>query len=145
MLVDKMRSWYPEEITERIFQAFLQEPPLTVRINLLRTTKEEVKTGLEAAGVKAADGHYTDNTLQLTGYNYLNRIRAFREGLITVQDESSVLQGYLIHPKPGDRILDICAAPGGKSMQAAERLGLADPDRKRQPGSVLARDVSVSR
>ena len=144
-LVDKMRSWYPEEITERIFRAFLQEPPLTVRINLLRTTKEEVKTGLEAAGVKAADGHYTDNTLQLTGYNYLNRIRAFREGLITVQDESSVLQGYLIHPKPGDRMLDICAAPGGKSMQAAERLGLADPDRKRQPGSVLARDVSVSK
>ncbi len=144
-LVEKMLSWYPEEITERIFRAFLQESPLTVRINLLRTTREEVKAGLAAAGVKASDGHYTDNTLQLTGYNYLNRIRAFREGLITVQDESSVLQGYLIHPKAGDRILDICAAPGGKSMQAAERLGLTDPDRKGQPGSVLARDISASK
>lgn len=144
-LVEKMLSWYPEEITERIFRAFLQESPLTVRINLLRTTREEVKAGLEAAGVKASDGHYTDNTLQLTGYNYLNRIRAFREGLITVQDESSVLQGYLIRPKAGDRILDICAAPGGKSMQAAERLGLADPDWKGQLGSVLARDVSASK
>lgn len=144
-LVEKMRSWYPEEITEQIFRAFLKESPLTVRINLLRTTKEEVKADLSAAGVKVTDGHYTDNTLRLTGYNYLNRIRAFREGLITVQDESSVLQGYLIRPEAGDRILDICAAPGGKSMQAAERLGLADRKQKGRPGSVLARDISASK
>lgn len=138
-LVDKMCSWYSPEIAEKSMQAFLQEPPLTVRINLARTTKQEVRDSLLAAGVKVRDGYYTENTLQLTGYNYLNRIRAFREGMFTVQDESSVLQGYLVRPKAGDRILDICAAPGGKSMQAAEKLLLAGD------GDVVARDISEAK
>lgn len=138
-LVDKMCSWYSPEIAEKSMQAFLQEPPLTVRINLARTTKQEVRDSLLAAGVKVKDGYYTENTLQITGYNYLNRIRAFREGMFTVQDESSVLQGYLVRPKAGDRILDICAAPGGKSMQAAEKLLLAGA------GDVVARDISEAK
>lgn len=138
-LVDKMCSWYSTEIAEKSLQAFLQEPPLTVRINLARTTKQEVCDSLSAAGIKVRDGYYTENTLQLTGYNYLNRIRAFREGLFTVQDESSVLQGCLIKPKAGDRILDVCAAPGGKSMQAAEKLLLAGG------GEVSARDISEAK
>lgn len=138
-LVSDMCSWYSPDVTEGILQAFLQEPPLTVRINLARTTKQEVRDKLQKAGVKTRDGHYTENTLQLTEYNYLNRIRVFREGLITVQDESSVLQGYLLKPKAGDRILDICAAPGGKTMHAAEKLLLTGD------GEVLARDISEAK
>lgn len=125
-LVDQMLDWYPEEIVEGMLAAFLQKTPLTVRVNLLQSTKESVKAELEKEKIETEDGCYTENTLRLSGINYMNRIKAFRQGCITVQDESSVLQGYLLQPKPGDLILDVCAAPGGKSLYAAEQLLLAE-------------------
>lgn len=144
-LVERMLDWYPEELAETIMQAFLQEPPLTVRVNLARTDKEALRAMLHADGIQTRDGYYTDNTLQISGLNYLNRIRAFREGLFTIQDESSVLQGCLAPVHAGDRILDVCAAPGGKSLHAAERLYLAGGVKQTADangtGMVLARDI----
>lgn len=125
-LVEQMLHWYPEDIVEGVLAAFLQKAPLTVRVNLLQGSKDKIKTALEEEHIQTEDGCYTENTLRLSGINYMNRIKTFRQGFITVQDESSVLQGYLLQPKPGDLILDICAAPGGKSLYAAEQLLMAE-------------------
>ena len=141
-LIEQFLSWYSVEIVEDMLAAFLQESPLTVRVNLARSSKEAVKNALEAEGIQAEDGEYTDNTLHLSNINYMNRVKPFRQGLITVQDESSVLQGYLVQPKPGDKILDVCAAPGGKSLHAAERLQLVETQGQ---GVVIARDISQSK
>ncbi|MCM1494417.1 MAG: hypothetical protein NC089_01300 [Bacteroides sp.] len=160
-LTEQLLCWYPEEIVEGMLDAFLQKAPLTVRINLLQGSKERVKAALEEEQIEAGDGWYTENTLRLSGINYMNRIKAFRQGYITVQDESSVLQGYLLQPRPGDRILDVCAAPGGKSLYAAEQLLLAESREAkkskgegaekneteetgsvRKSGRVIARDIS---
>ncbi len=121
-LVEQMLCWYPEEVAEGMLAAFLKKAPLTVRVNLLHSSKDRVKAALEEENIETEDGCYTENTLRLSGINYMNRIKAFRQGCITVQDESSVLQGYLLQPRPGDLILDVCAAPGGKSLYAAEQL-----------------------
>ena len=121
-LVEQMLCWYPEEVAEGMLAAFLQKAPLTVRVNLLQSSKDRVKAALEEENIETEDGCYTENTLRLSGINYMNRIKAFRQGCITVQDESSVLQGCLLQPRPGDLILDVCAAPGGKSLYAAEQL-----------------------
>ncbi len=151
-LVERFLTWYGSETTEAMLQAFLKRSPLTVRVNQWKTTREKLIADLEKEGIRGIPGNYADNTLQLEGINYLNRVPAFREGLMTVQDESSVLQGYLICPDSKAKILDICAAPGGKSMHAAERMLLTqlqgsldtdtDMDMDIQTGCVTARDVS---
>lgn len=165
-LVEQMLLWYPEDIVERMLHEFLQEPPLTVRINRLQSSKETVKEVLEQEKIQIEDGYYTENTLRLSGINYMNRISPFRQGWITVQDESSVLQGCLVQPRAGDYIMDVCAAPGGKSLYAAEQLYLAEQNAgnaaepnsgnttepntgmaldKIPSGMVIARDVSETK
>lgn len=152
-LVEKLLTWYSNDIVEAVLRAFLRESPLCVRVNLLKTTTEDVKQELEAAGIHVEYGNYCKNILQLSEYNYLKRIPAFRTGSITVQDESSCLQGYLLclnevyqnlemqGSAPDSLcILDICAAPGGKAMYAAEQLQMAAGNL--QAGWILARDVS---
>lgn len=156
-LVEQFLNWYSEDIAETMFRAFLKEAPLSVRVNLLKKTVEDVKQELETAGIHVEHGSYCTNILQLSEYNYLKRIPAFREGSITVQDESSCLQGYLIpmeevyHKlKSEDNIqqknlciLDICAAPGGKTMYAAEQLQAVAGSAA--SGCVIARDVSEAK
>lgn len=146
-LVEQLVEWYSLELAETMLQTFLQEAPFTVRVNLARATKEEVLQELEQEGIQAEDGIYADNALRLSGINYVNRIKAFRQGWITVQDESSILQGNLVLAKAGDMIVDVCAAPGGKSLHAAERLLLAENvsqsgNISHGSGMVIARDIS---
>lgn len=138
-LVKQMLRWYPEDMVEDMLRTFLMEAPLTVRVNQIRSTREAVRKALEQEGIQTENGYYTENTLRISGINYMNRVKPFRQGLMTVQDESSVLQGCLLMPQAGDRILDVCAAPGGKSLYAAEQLYLASPS---LPGCVTARDIS---
>lgn len=143
-LVKTMLGWYSAEVTEGMLQAFLQEAPITVRVNQLHATVSEVRERLLEDSIPTEPGIYTDNTLRLQSINYMNRIRAFRQGDITVQDESSVLQGCLVQPKAEDWILDICAAPGGKSLHAAERLWQVEQEAgtDRRSGKVIARDLT---
>jgi 16S rRNA (cytosine967-C5)-methyltransferase len=67
----------------------------------------------------------------------LNQLQSYRDGWVTVQDEAAILCGYLLTPQPGERVLDACAAPGGKATHAAELMG----DR----GAILCLDHSQQR
>lgn len=142
-LVEQFLHWYPEEVTEGILAAYLNEMPLTLRVNENKVSVEALKASLSASGIQVQDGRYCPNTIQISEYNYIRRLEEFRKGYVTVQDESSCLQGYLLPVqklREDSLILDICAAPGGKTMYAAEQLekrfGAAGS------GRVLARDVS---
>lgn len=80
-------------------------------------------------------GHpYLSYACRITGYDYLGDLESFREGLFAVQDVSSMLVGEIADPKPGDYIIDVCAAPGGKSIHLADRLA--------GTGHVEARDLT---
>ena len=72
--------------------------------------------------------------LSLSGVVRLERVRAFREGFIQVQDVSSALVGEIAAPRPGDYVIDVCAAPGGKSLHLADKMGGS--------GTVEARDLT---
>lgn len=108
-------------------------PPVqTVRVNMTRATVEDVLASLEEEGVKAKQSDMMPECIHLTN-GTAARTKAFKEGLITIQDESSMMPANVLDPKPGMKVLDMCAAPGGKTTHMAERM--------ENDGSILAMDL----
>ena len=125
---------YGKESAEKIFASFLEARPLTIRTNLSKTTPEELEKELEEAGVKVEKGNYLSYAFTISNLNYLGKIAAFRQGKFAVQDESSQLAVAIADINEGDFVLDVCAAPGGKTFHAADRL--------KGSGKVLSRDLT---
>lgn len=122
--------------TETILQGLLEIHPVTVRIeeSLDDAGRESVLAELRQKAKEVSVHPYLPYAVTLRGIEGLNQLSAFREGKITVQDVSSMLAVEAAGIKAGDLVLDVCAAPGGKSFHAACKTGPA--------GQVLARDVS---
>jgi 16S rRNA (cytosine967-C5)-methyltransferase len=131
---------------ERLAEALSEPPPFTVRVNLLKTTREELTGRLEAEGAPARETEYAPAGLRIVSLpGPVTSLPSFREGLFTVQDESSQLAALLLDPRPGDRVLDACAAPGGKATYLAELMGdtgtLLACDRNPQKISLIGENV----
>ncbi len=125
---------YGMEQTERMLQAGFADRPTTIRCNLQKNSVKQLREELEQAGVTVESGAYVDSALRISGYDYLQKLKAFQEGKFTVQDESSMLVGLVADIKPDQTVVDVCAAPGGKSLHAADLL--------KGTGMVSSRDVS---
>lgn len=143
-ILELWRESYAWEEIETFLQVFLTEMPTSVRINPLKTTKEELKSELAAQGITVIDNEETPGALYLKNYDFLNKIPAFLEGKFYVQDVSSMQVALCADPKPGDFIIDVCASPGGKSIHMAEMLyAKENPDiQSRTSGMVQARDLT---
>lgn len=133
-LTGLMIEQYGKKMAERIFASFLEARPLTIRTNLSRTTPEELEKALKEEGVEVQKGSYLPYAFSISHLNYLRKLAAFRQGKFAVQDESSQLAVEIADIKEGDFILDVCAAPGGKTFHAADRL--------HGTGKVLSRDLT---
>ncbi|MBE6976623.1 MAG: 16S rRNA (cytosine(967)-C(5))-methyltransferase RsmB [Ruminococcaceae bacterium] len=105
-------------------------PPLTVQVNTLRTNQEELIEKLQKEGVEAEPHRWMPNCLVLSGTGNIEKLEAFQQGLFYVQDAASKLAVLCaqIPQEDGIRVLDCCAAPGGKSYAAA----MAAPNAKIQ-------------
>lgn len=141
-IVEQWFSDYGSGRTKEILDASLTPAPLTIRTNLSRITPEELRERLALEGVTAEPlekEKYPElpYAFVISDFDYLNGLSCFREGLFYVQDISSMLVAEYAAPKPGDRCLDVCAAPGGKSIHLAEKLG--------GTGHVAARDLSAQK
>ncbi len=112
-------------------------PPLTVRTNTLKLSKAELKKRLELEGVGAEDLVYAPEGLHLKLNKRLVELESFREGLFQVQGESSMLVAPLLNPQPGESVLDLCSAPGGKAVH----LGILMQNR----GNIVAADLYPQR
>jgi 16S rRNA (cytosine967-C5)-methyltransferase len=132
-LCEKLIKDYPEHYKE-IFEGCFSDRKTTIRVNETRTTKEELRKELEETGVTVSDGLYSDRTLLIDNYDFIRKLPGYRQGYFTVQDESSVCAVLAAEIKPGDTVLDVCAAPGGKSTLAAELL--------KGDGRVYSMDIS---
>lgn len=118
-LVEEFADRLGLEGAEALLQADNEQPPTTAQVNTLKITPEKLAEELRAAGVEAEPHPWLPNCLLLTGTGDLERLDAFRHGAFYVQDAASRLAVAAADPRPGQRVLDCCAAPGGKSFAAA--------------------------
>lgn len=133
-LVKQWLNVYDEETVKTIGSAFLEEKPLTVRFNERKIKKEDLVGILKKEGVMVGEVPEIPCALYLSGYDHLSALPSFCEGLYQVQDLSSMQVALWSGVKEGDQVLDVCAAPGGKSIHIAELLN--------GTGHVEARDLT---
>ena len=122
-LVERWLNEYGRDTTETMLKDFLKERPTTVRVSQHRTDRDAVLESIRSQGIQAEPAPYLDYAYYLSGYNHILTVQAFLEGKIFVQDISSMLVAEVAAPKKGDRIIDLCAAPGGKSLHLADKMG----------------------
>ncbi len=120
-----IETWFKEYDTEKveaICKALNERAQVCIRVNTLKATKEEVIKCLEAEGVTVLPGEFLEEAMYLKNVDNIQNMSSFKNGLWTVQDESAMLVGKVINSQSGERILDLCSAPGGKSIHMAELM-----------------------
>lgn len=137
LLVNRWLAEYGEQTTELMLADFLREHPTTIRCREYRRDREEILQSLRDQGVTVEKAPYVDNAYYISGYNHLLTLDAFLKGNIQVQDVSSMLLCEAAGARRRNYIIDMCAAPGGKTIHIADRLGVY--------GEVDARDVSEAK
>ena len=114
-LVKRLLSILGREETEAFLAANNDTPPLTVQVNPLKTNAESLIKELEGWGVTAKPHPWVPGCLELTGAGDLTTLAPFREGKLLVQDPAARLVSLIAGVQPGQKVLDLCAAPGGTS------------------------------
>jgi 16S rRNA (cytosine967-C5)-methyltransferase len=135
-LVQRWRERLGEPETLRLCAWFNTPGRTALRVNLLKTDRNKALDVLRTAGVAASPGGLPE-AIRLDGTIRVENVPGFAEGWFSVQDESALAAAALLDPQPGERVLDLCAAPGGKTTHLAERM--------QNCGSVLACDVNPDR
>lgn len=133
-ILEKWLRQYDVQTVEKICSSMEKESRTCIRCNLSKASKETIIEKLEAQDITVKEVPYLDYALEISDYNYLQAIQAFKEGLFQVQDVSSMLVAEVAAPKWGDYCIDVCAAPGGKSLHLADKL--------QGSGYVEARDLT---
>lgn len=113
---------YGEENGRKILSGLNATPKVTVRVNASKGEYDEVFERLEEMGYDVEEGYACPEAIIIKGGSSIENNELFREGLITVQDESAMLVSPLLDLNAGDVALDFCAAPGGKTTHIAELL-----------------------
>lgn len=128
-LWSKQFGW---EKTIQMARANNERVNVTIRVNGVRGTREELKQKLESEGITCEYGNLSQDALLILKGNVI-KTKAFEQGWFYVQDESSMLVARALKPKHHSKVLDTCSAPGGKTTHVAELM--------RQTGTVYAHDV----
>ncbi len=110
---------YGFETTKEFLSSSIGAAGVTIRVNTLKTNSEELMESFGHNGISAERAEL-ENVLRVKNQNSLESDKRFKSGLFHVQDVSSAICAETVAPKEGDRILDICAAPGGKTFTMAE-------------------------
>ncbi|MBC6971875.1 16S rRNA (cytosine(967)-C(5))-methyltransferase RsmB [Bacillus sp. Xin] len=120
-LVQEWTTAYDLETAEKMCEVNMLPPVPTARVNVDKVMVEEAIDLLKQEGVEAQSGDLSDDAIQIEKGNVAHT-EAFQKGFLSIQDESSMLVARALEPAEGDKVLDSCAAPGGKTTHIAERL-----------------------
>ncbi|MBM7644309.1 16S rRNA (cytosine967-C5)-methyltransferase [Scopulibacillus daqui] len=120
-LIERWIQLYGEDEALAVCETNNQPAPVTLRVNQLKTNREMLIQTLADAGIEAHEGHVAPEAVSIASGPAADT-KAFREGLFTIQDESSMLVAHALDVKPGMDVLDACAGPGGKTGHIAEKM-----------------------
>jgi 16S rRNA (cytosine967-C5)-methyltransferase len=135
-LVDALRTDFPKQYFD-VLDANNARPPFWLRVNRRRIAGSDYRARLEAEGFSVAKSMFDDAALLLDRAVDVSALPGFEEGLVSVQDAAAQLAARLVAPQVGERILDACAAPGGKTCHLLEL--------QTELSELVALDVSASR
>ena len=121
-LVELLAGEMGQEDLERVLSADNQAPETVAQVNPLRGTLEELHKAVSEAGGTTRDHPWLPDCCYISGAGSLEKLEAFREGKFYIQDAASRLAVRCMGLRPGMRVLDCCAAPGGKSFAAAMEM-----------------------
>lgn len=130
-LVYMWKAQYGFNVTEQICCCNMETKPQCIRVNTLKTTKEEILKDPDFSS-----GTFAQDAVIFQGRNIINS-SYYQEGLITIQDESSQFVSEILDPQPNELILDVCSAPGTKATHIAQRM--------KNTGSILCGDIHEHR
>ena len=131
-IVELWLDHYSTDFVEELMKAGNVTPPMTVRLNWLKVMKPDLIKKLEAKHFQVEEGRICQNALNIKGSRLLDT-ELYKLGMFTPQDESSMLVAEKLDPKHGETVMDVCAAPGGKTTAIAERMN--------NTGRIIASDI----
>lgn len=130
---------YDSSVRRSMYESFLSEKPVTVRIRpvISKDKEEKLVKSWESEGLLVQSHPYLERMYEIRGGAFVTDLNGFDEGFFYVMDAGSALIGKIAGIKGGEEILDVCASPGGKSIYAADCLMAGG-----KGGRVVSRDVS---
>jgi 16S rRNA (cytosine967-C5)-methyltransferase len=131
-----VRRWAKQfglENTQRLCLENNRPPRISLRVNRVKVTREELISLLENEGFQVEETKHSKDGIVILSGGHAAQSPLFKQGYFTIQDESSMLITPLLDPKPGMKVLDACAAPGGKTTHIAEHM--------RNEGEIIANDI----
>jgi 16S rRNA (cytosine967-C5)-methyltransferase len=132
-MVDKWVKDFGREFAEELLQANNEVPAFTIRCNRLKIDRQMLMEVLTGENIECEVGKINPEAIYIKGTSAIEDKESFRKGYFQVQDEGSMLVAHVMNPEPGDRILDMCSAPGGKTTHIAELMS--------NQGEIVARDI----
>ncbi|MEL7646959.1 MAG: 16S rRNA (cytosine(967)-C(5))-methyltransferase RsmB [Sedimentibacter sp.] len=132
-LVRRWTAQFGKHNIEEVLKSNNDEARLEARVNTLKVSREKLIEMLASKGINAEKTRYSKKGITILNPSDIDRTEEYRSGLFSIQSESSMLAGEVLNPLPGSYLVDMCAAPGGKSLNAAEIM--------KNTGTVLSRDI----
>ncbi|ROR30725.1 16S rRNA (cytosine967-C5)-methyltransferase [Mobilisporobacter senegalensis] len=133
-IINNWLNDYDYEAVKKMLRDSMREREVSIRCNLTKTEPLKLKEILLDNGITVTDSPYLPYAYRISGINYMNDIPAFEQGFFQIQDESSMFVAEVAGIEKGNTIIDVCAAPGGKSLHAADKL--------QSTGIIMARDLT---
>lgn len=132
-MIERWASEYGYEFTEKLCKENNLKPKLNIRVNRLKTSRDELMDSLYNYGYIVNKTKYSKDGIIIHNPTRITEIEEFKLGNFIIQDESSMLVAQIANPKENSLVLDLCSAPGGKSTHMAEIM--------RNKGRIISRDV----
>lgn len=132
-LVKKWKVQFGKEKVEEVLIANNVEAPLEIRVNTLKISRDDLIKLFEQKNIKAHKCKYANKGIILENPYEIDKQDEYKNGLFSIQSESSMLAGQILNPKEESLLIDMCAAPGGKSLNAAEIMN--------NKGKIISRDI----
>lgn len=132
-LITRWLAQFGEPLTEDICAANNKPPHISARVNLMKMSREHCVQQLHAQQIDAVPSPLAPSGVIIKDAEHAAIRTLFDEGILSIQDESSMVVAHIVDPQPGMKVLDCCAAPGGKTVHMAEMMN--------DTGEVWANDI----